>query len=92
MPDSNDFRQSAISAETGWMDDALCLGMDPELFFPMRGESTRHAKNVCKECPVRIECLNYANTSPYEKHGIWGGLSERERRRMYRPGLGRVAS
>mgnify|MGYP000160797370 CR=1 FL=1 len=59
------------------------LGVDPDLFFPERGASTREAKEVCRGCIVRLECLEYALTNG-EKFGIWGGLSERERRRLRR--------
>jgi WhiB family redox-sensing transcriptional regulator len=64
-----------------WMDEGLCNGMDPALFFPERGASTREAKDTCRACPVRMECLEYA-LERGEKFGIWGGLSERERRRI----------
>jgi WhiB family redox-sensing transcriptional regulator len=66
-----------------WQDEANCLGVDPDLFFPERGASTREAKEVCRGCVVRLECLEYA-LSNGEKFGIWGGLSERERRRLRR--------
>lgn len=66
-----------------WADGANCLGVDPDLFFPERGASTREAKAVCRSCLVRDECLEYALTTG-EKFGIWGGLSERERRRLRR--------
>lgn len=69
--------------ELSWQDDANCLGVDPDLFFPERGASTREAKEVCRGCIVRLDCLEYA-LSNGEKFGIWGGLSERERRRMMR--------
>lgn len=69
--------------ERSWQDQANCLGVDPELFFPERGASTREAKEVCKGCAVREACLEYALTTG-EKFGIWGGLSERERRRIRR--------
>jgi WhiB family redox-sensing transcriptional regulator len=69
--------------EKGWQDLANCLGVDPDLFFPERGASTREAKEVCKGCSVRAECLEYA-LSNGERFGIWGGLSERERRRLRR--------
>lgn len=68
---------------TGWQDLANCLGVDPDLFFPERGASTREAKEVCKGCVVRDDCLEYALANG-EKFGIWGGLSERERRRIRR--------
>ena len=66
-----------------WQDEANCLGVDPDLFFPERGASTKEAKAVCRCCEVRVECLEYA-LSHGEKFGIWGGLSERERRRVRR--------
>jgi len=72
-----------INLERGWQDQANCLGVDPDLFFPERGASTREAKEVCKGCIVRGECLEYALANG-EKFGIWGGLSERERRRLRR--------
>jgi WhiB family redox-sensing transcriptional regulator len=67
----------------GWQDHANCLGVDPDLFFPERGASTREAKEVCRGCVVREECLEFALQNG-EKFGIWGGLSERERRRIRR--------
>jgi WhiB family redox-sensing transcriptional regulator len=67
----------------GWQDYANCLGVDPDLFFPERGASTREAKEVCRGCVVREECLEYALVNG-EKFGIWGGMSERERRRLRR--------
>jgi WhiB family transcriptional regulator, redox-sensing transcriptional regulator len=62
-----------------WMAHANCAGVDPDLFFPERGESTTEAKAICRACPVRTECLDYA-LSINERHGIWGGTSERQRR------------
>ena len=73
----------SLSQERGWQDQANCLGVDPDLFFPERGASTREAKEVCRGCVVRGECLEYALANG-EKFGIWGGLSERERRRLRR--------
>jgi len=66
-----------------WQDHANCLGVDPDLFFPERGASTREAKEVCRGCEVRHDCLEFALQNG-EKFGIWGGLSERERRRIRR--------
>lgn len=66
----------------GWWDRGACVGVDPALFFPARGESTTEAKRICRACPVREECLDHALTPPLERFGIWGGLSERERRRI----------
>jgi WhiB family transcriptional regulator, redox-sensing transcriptional regulator len=64
-----------------WVDDALCPQVDPDLFFPEKGGSTRQAKQVCMECTVRQQCLAWA-LEHEERFGIWGGKSERERRRM----------
>ena len=66
-----------------WQRSANCLGVDPDLFFPERGGSTREAKEVCRGCVVREDCLQYALRNG-EKFGIWGGMSERERRRVRR--------
>lgn len=71
------------SFDEDWHDQANCLGVDPDLFFPERGASTREAKEVCRGCVVRLDCLEFALQNG-EKFGIWGGLSERERRRIRR--------
>ena len=64
-----------------WMDDALCQQVDPDLWFPEKGGATQQAKSVCARCDNRPECLAYALKNK-ERHGIWGGLSERERRAL----------
>lgn len=66
-----------------WQERALCAQTDPEAFFPEKGGSTREAKRICSGCEVRAECLEYALAQD-ERFGIWGGLSERERRRLRR--------
>jgi WhiB family redox-sensing transcriptional regulator len=66
-----------------WQDQALCAQTDPESFFPEKGGSTREAKRICVGCEVKQECLEYALMQD-ERFGIWGGLSERERRRLKR--------
>ena len=71
----------------GWQDRALCAQTDPEAFFPEKGGSTRDAKKVCLSCDVRAECLEYALAHD-ERFGIWGGMSERERRRLKRSAAG----
>ena len=68
-------------ADLAWQDDAPCTQADPELFFPAKGGSTRQAKRVCMACDVRAACLEYALANG-ERHGIWGGKSERERHRI----------
>ena len=75
--------RGAASGERRWQEQANCLGVDPDLFCPERGASTREAKAVCRSCEVQGDCLEYA-LAHGEKFGIWGGLSERERRRVRR--------
>lgn len=70
-----------IEGELAWQVDALCAQTDPEAFFPEKGGSTRDAKKVCAACHVKQECLDYALGND-ERFGIWGGLSERERRKL----------
>lgn len=69
----------ADPADRSWMDHAACRGMDPDLFFTERGESTAEPKRVCAGCPVRLACLEHA-LAINEREGVWGGLSARERR------------
>lgn len=64
-----------------WQTDSLCAQTDPEAFFPEKGGSTRDAKKICGSCEVRNQCLEYALEND-ERFGIWGGLSERERRKL----------
>ena len=61
-----------------WRELAACRGIDLEVFFPERGESAGPARRVCAACPVRQPCLDYAISNRIS-HGIWGGLTERER-------------
>lgn len=68
---------------SGWQNRALCAQTDPSAFHPERGVSTKEAKKVCRSCEVREECLDYALTNN-ERFGVWGGLSERERRKLKR--------
>ena len=72
-----------IDGPLAWQQHALCAQTDPEAFFPEKGGSTREAKAVCQSCQVREECLEYALAND-ERFGIWGGMSERERRRLRR--------
>lgn len=73
-----------IMIKSNWKDDALCKGLPTALFFPSNTEN-RHdmemAKTICRECPVRRECLT---TYLYEEYGIWGGTNERQRRKLRR--------
>lgn len=71
-----------------WRHYAACAETDPDAFFPMQGESARAAKRVCAGCEVRDECLQYA-MAHHEPYGVWGGLSEWERRLLRWPALRR---
>lgn len=75
------FGEEPDDSELSWQELALCAQTDPEAFFPEKGGSTREAKKICVNCPVRQECLEYALAHD-ERFGIWGGLSERERRKL----------
>ena len=69
------------SDQLSWQADSLCAQTDPEAFFPEKGGSTREAKRICSTCEVKSQCLEYALQND-ERFGIWGGLSERERRKV----------
>jgi WhiB family transcriptional regulator, redox-sensing transcriptional regulator len=77
------FEPESEPEDNQWQDRALCAQTDPEAFFPEKGGSTREAKRICLGCEVKDECLDYALAHD-ERFGIWGGLSERERRRLKR--------
>lgn len=66
-----------------WRQHAACRGVDPQIFYPVSEEDAEDAKGVCGICAVRETCLEYALTNR-EKEGVWGGATERERRRMLR--------
>jgi WhiB family redox-sensing transcriptional regulator len=68
-----------------WREFARCRGVDPEVFYPVSDdeEAAEEAKSICALCPVREPCLEFA-LSTREKNGVWGGLTERERRRVLR--------
>jgi WhiB family redox-sensing transcriptional regulator len=87
VPDQSDrpdpYEVAPATIDDLWQDRALCAQTDPEAFFPEKGGSTREAKRICMGCEVRTECLEYALAHD-ERFGIWGGLSERERRRLKR--------
>lgn len=67
--------------ETDWMAQAKCREMDPAVFFPNDGIGVLIAQRICRDCPVREECLEYALADGVG-HGVWGGASERQRRRI----------
>jgi WhiB family redox-sensing transcriptional regulator len=71
----------ALAVDTEWMALGECADKPPSLFFPSDGVGVDVARRVCAECPVRSECLEYALANRID-HGVWGGTSERERRRI----------
>lgn len=66
-----------------WRQHGACRGTDPDIFYPVTDEEAEEAKAICATCPVREPCLEYA-LATRERDGVWGGASERERRRMIR--------
>jgi WhiB family redox-sensing transcriptional regulator len=66
-----------------WRQRAACRGVEPEIFYPISEEEAEEAKAICGACPVQETCLEYA-LSNRERDGVWGGATERERRRMIR--------
>jgi WhiB family redox-sensing transcriptional regulator len=68
-----------------WRSAAACRGLDPLIFYPLTDEDddAEPAKSVCEQCPVREACLEHA-LGAREKEGVWGGATERERRRIIR--------
>lgn len=60
-----------------------CRSVNPEVFFPSDGVGVDAARRICATCPVREPCLEYA-LDHHVEHGVWGGASERERRRIAR--------
>jgi WhiB family redox-sensing transcriptional regulator len=69
--------------EIDWMPRGRCRDMDPALFFPSDGVGVQVAQRICAECPEKVACLEYALANRVD-HGVWGGTSERERRRVLR--------
>ena len=66
-----------------WRQHAACKGVDPDIFYPASDDEAEVAKAVCAVCPVRQPCLEYALSSR-ERDGVWGGATEKERRRILR--------
>ena len=67
--------------DSNWMAEGLCAEKPPSLFFPSDGVGVDVARKICAECPVKGACLEYALENRID-HGVWGGTSERERRRL----------
>ena len=83
LPSNARWTQAATTSfdRPDWHHQAACRGCDPDLFYPERGATVTAAKAICAACPVRGECLDYA-LEVGEHHGIWGGTSERQRKRI----------
>lgn len=77
MNDSKDTKAPA------WRQRAACRGVDPDIFYPVTDEEADDAKAICAICPVQQLCLEWALTNR-ERDGVWGGATERERRRIIR--------
>ena len=69
--------------DSEWMGQGRCRDLDPAVFFPSDGIGVQAAQRICSECPVKGPCLEYALDNRVD-HGVWGGTSERERRRILR--------
>ncbi len=69
--------------DSSWMQFGLCRDFEPSVFFPSDGVGVDRARKICQSCGVKQPCLEYALRLRIE-HGVWGGESERERRRIYR--------
>jgi len=81
--DSNEGETESLpmSDRAPWQSPAACRGLDTSLFFPFRGEAAPEALATCRRCPVSEDCRDYA-VDTGQRFGIWGGTSERQRRRI----------
>ena len=68
---------------TSWRQHGACRGLDPAIFYPLDDDDAEPAQEVCAVCPVQAACLEHA-LATREKEGVWGGATERERRRIIR--------
>jgi WhiB family redox-sensing transcriptional regulator len=82
LQNSNQFEELTKELrDTAWMHQGKCVSLDPAIFFPSDGAGVEVAKKICRDCEVRDLCLRYALSHRIE-HGVWGGTSERQRRRI----------
>ena len=79
-----------MSTDLAWRDSALCAQTDPEAYYPEVGGSAVPAKRTCMACPVRAACLDYA-VATGQRWGVWGGLGQKELRRLIRSRQGEAA-
>jgi len=75
--------EAPVTEERPWMVFAACREQDPDLFFPQTQHQADHAIAICSTCPVRVDCLEYS-IEARERFGIWGGLTEKQRRGLLR--------
>jgi WhiB family redox-sensing transcriptional regulator len=80
--------QASPVAGVTWRQRAICLGEDPDVFFPAHGDPGIRARQICARCPVRVGCREHAVAN--DEWGIWGGL-DREQRRALCDGTGEAA-
>lgn len=80
---TTDLEDVIPAMKLGWRARSACRGVDPDIFYPPSEEEAEEAKAICRECPVREPCLEYALVRR-EREGVWGGATERERRRIVR--------
>ncbi len=74
---------SDVLMSATWRKHAACRGIDPDVFYPVSDEEAGEAKAICDQCAVRESCLEHALANR-EREGVWGGTTERERRRIHR--------
>ena len=72
---------SLVNERADWMNEGNCAHESPARFFPSDGVGVEIARRICATCPVKVPCLEYALVNRID-HGVWGGCSERERRRI----------
>ena len=77
------FKDVIQQVNLSWRQSAACRGVDPEIFYPASDEEAGAARSVCGQCDVREACLEFALVNR-ERDGVWGGATERERRRLLR--------
>lgn len=82
---------SDSDSTNSWMTHGNCAHKDPAIFFPSDGVGVEIARRACEGCPVIEQCLEYAISERID-HGVWGGCSERERRRIIRARAGKGAA
>jgi WhiB family redox-sensing transcriptional regulator len=83
MQDTKHERGPGHPSDDDWQRGAACRGLDPQVFYPINEEEAEAARAVCASCDVAVACLEWA-LARREKDGVWGGATERDRRRIIR--------